>query len=470
MTEELAYSFGVQTDALGAMSVDGLRGLQLARLNETLAWAHRNSSFYREHIAQGKLSSEGKPLNREEPSGLEELSCPQELEEVQGSPVRVSPSGPQEPSGPKELSSLEELPTLPLMDESALVQHSMAALLATGQDEVCRIVTASTSGTTGEPKRIAFTEEEHSGIVRYFASGMRMLAGRGETIAVLYPCERTGGLGRLICEAVEQAGSRACAYGLPDAGRGFGDLAQACLKEQVKGLVGFPQHIFALAQWCAYQGIELFVKSVLLSADNVAPSLKQRIQQHWNAQVYAHYGTTEMGYGGAVECPCGSGLHVRETDLLFEVIDPESGEVLPEGEYGELVFTTLNRHAMPFIRFRTGDMTRLLPGSCQCGSILRRIDVIKGRANDQLPITMYELEDAVFALEGVLDFSARWDSEAGSTERTLTLEVQVLPRTSPDSSELCQSLRERVQADVQIREAVSEEFRPFYAAKRVLMT
>jgi phenylacetate-coenzyme A ligase PaaK-like adenylate-forming protein len=95
--------------------------------------------------------------------------------------------------------------------------------------------------------------------------------------------------------------------------------------------------------------------------------------------VYEHYGMTEMGLGGAMACEKRDGYHPREADLLFEIIDPCTGEVLPEGEYGEIVFTTLTRQAMPFIRYRTGDFSRWLPGLCGCGSILKRLDKVGDR-------------------------------------------------------------------------------------------
>jgi len=419
---ELACSYRVKAGNPHALSDEELRDLQLHRLNETLEWARQHCSFHATRI-------------------------------------------PQDP-----LSDLKELRNLPLMDESALTQE-MTGLLGVGQGAVSRIVTVPTSGTTGTPKRIAFTKEEHTDIVTYLASGMRMLVQPGETIAVLYPCEREGGLGQLICEGIEQVPAKACAYGLPDAQKGFAHLAQTCLNGQVRGMVGFPQHIFALARWCEHNGIKLPITGVLLSADNVVSPLKQEIERIWGAQVYAHYGTTEMGYGGAVECRCGRGQHIRETDLLFEIIDPLSGNPLPTGKWGELVFTTLNRRAMPFIRYRTGDMTRFLSGSCECGSILRRIDVVKGRRDESLPICMYDLEDILFAIPGVQDFDAGWDGKAS----TLILRIQVLPGLQVNVDELGAMVKKTVSGSVgkspfelRISQSAVDEYRPLYTSKRVI--
>jgi phenylacetate-coenzyme A ligase PaaK-like adenylate-forming protein len=88
---------------------------------------------------------------------------------------------------------------------------------------------------------------------------------------------------------------------------------------------------------------------------------------------------TEMGLGGAMACEERVGYHPREADLIFEIIDPQTGGPLPEGEVGEVVFTTLTRAAMPLIRYRTGDLSRWIPGNCPCGSVLKRLDRIADR-------------------------------------------------------------------------------------------
>ncbi len=105
------------------------------------------------------------------------------------------------------------------------------------------------------------------------------------------------------------------------------------------------------------------IKSVLLSGDHVTPAMRAAIEQAWDCRVFEHYGSTEVGLGGAVQCRAHAGLHVREADLLFEVVDPATGRALPDGADGELVVTTLTRRGMPLIRFRTGDLVRMADGA-----------------------------------------------------------------------------------------------------------
>ncbi|MDR1185612.1 MAG: hypothetical protein LBK67_12570, partial [Coriobacteriales bacterium] len=368
------------------MTESELRSLQLERLNATLEMARRSNRFYRSYL----------PITK--------------------------------------LSSLAELNHLPLMDVHAF-DNGIERLLCTSQSEINRIVTLPTSGTAGAPKRIAFTPEDHEATVDFFAAGMRMLAEPKETIAVLYPCDSSGGLGQLICEAITRADARPVAIGIP---LSFTTLATHFLDEHVRGAVGFPQHLFAFAQWCKYQNVKLPIRRVLLSADNIATPLRRTLEHIWKAQVYGHFGMTEMGYGGAVECDYHQGYHIRETDLICEIIDPNTGETLPEGTWGELVFTTINRRAMPFIRYRTGDFTRMLPGKCPCGSILRRFDTVRGRANENIFLKnnrqpkssdfdsqsfgMPELEECLFAIPEVVDFKAIWNAQ----HLCLRLQVQTL--------------------------------------------
>ena len=107
--------------------------------------------------------------------------------------------------------------------------------------------------------------------------------------------------------------------------------------------------------------------------------LRRQVEQGWDCLVLDHYGSTESAFAGAVQCRCREGRHVRALDLLLEIVHPVTGKVLPAGETGELVITTLQRRAMPLLRYRTGDMASLLDGPCACGSPLPRLGPVLGR-------------------------------------------------------------------------------------------
>ena len=149
-------------------------------------------------------------------------------------------------------------------------------------------------------------------------------------------------------------------------------------------LVGIPVQVLSLVRHPKSARIPRgFIRSVLLSTDYVPESIVADIQRTWGCRVYQHYGMTEMGYGGGVECDAHDGYHLREADLFVEIVDPATGRALPDGVSGEVVVTTLTRRAMPLIRYRTGDMARFLPEYCPCGSTLRRLEQGAGPAGER---------------------------------------------------------------------------------------
>jgi hypothetical protein len=136
------------------------------------------------------------------------------------------------------------------------------------------------------------------------------------------------------------------------------------------------------------------------------------VRELLGAEVFTHYGTVETGLGGAVDCAAHEGCHLREGDLLVEIIDPHTTRPVVDGTWGEIVCTTLTRTGMPLIRYRTGDRGRLLPGVCGCGSAIRRLDRVQGRI-DQVRtlahggrLALAELDELLFALPGLLDCTA----------------------------------------------------------------
>ena len=136
-----------------------------------------------------------------------------------------------------------------------------------------------------------------------------------------------------------------------------------------------------------------------------------------------------MGLGGGVECAAQVGYHMREADLYVEIIDPKTGRVLPDGVYGEVVFTTLTRRGMPLIRYRTGDISRLIPDTCPCGTHLKTLEKITHRLAGQVQIngetfTMADLDKILFLLDGVLDFRATVYRE--NENDMLKLDVKVI--------------------------------------------
>jgi len=151
-----------------------------------------------------------------------------------------------------------------------------------------------------------------------------------------------------------------------------------------------PSYALHLGDEVAAQGVdpkELAVKKAYLGAEPYSESTRDKIELQWGLDAYNSYGLSEMnGPGVAFECVEKNGMHIWEDYYFVEVIDPYSGVPLPDGERGELVLTHLNREAMPVIRYRTRDLTRVIPDPCPCGRTHRRIERIMGRTDDMLII------------------------------------------------------------------------------------
>jgi len=158
-------------------------------------------------------------------------------------------------------------------------------------------------------------------------------------------------------------------------------------------------------------GVDLKALSLRVGVFGAEPwtdSMRRHIESATNIQAFDIYGLSEIiGPGVAIECPCHEGLHIFEDHFYPEIIDPDSGRVLPEGQEGELVLTTLSKWAMPMIRYRTRDITALVPGACGCGRSLRRMRRIGRRSDDMLIIrgvNVYpsQIEAVLLEVEGTL--------------------------------------------------------------------
>jgi phenylacetate-coenzyme A ligase PaaK-like adenylate-forming protein len=192
---------------------------------------------------------------------------------------------------------------------------------------------------------------------------------------------------------------------------------------KIDTLVGVPVQVLAMARHPeAGRLADGRLKAVLLNMDHMPLAIRTALERTWGADVYDHYGMTEMGLGGGVQCRARQGYHPRDLDLLFEVIDPATGRIVEDGQPGEVVFSTLTRKTMPLIRYRTGDWGRWLVEPCSCGGRLRTLGKVTGRVRGGIPLsgsgllTMAALDEALFPIPGLLDFQAEiQDLETGAS-------------------------------------------------------
>ncbi len=304
-----------------------------------------------------------------------------------------------------KLDQIADLAHLPFTTADDIRHHPLQ-LLCVSQDEIHRVVTLDSSGTTGQPKRLYFTPDDQQLTVDFFRVGMSTFTEPNDRVLILLPGESAGSVGDLLATALHQLGAVPIKHGPV---RDSVATLEVIQREKVTGMVGVPTHVLALAR---QPNMPLpLLKSVLLTTDHVPNAIKHAVESAFGCTVYNHYGMTEMGLGGGVECEAQVGYHMREADLYIEVIDPKTGHVLPDGVYGEVVFTTLTRRGMPLIRYRTGDVSRYISEPCPCGANLKILEKITHRLAGQVQIngkivTMADLDEILFSCDGVLDFRA----------------------------------------------------------------
>lgn len=318
--------------------------------------------------------------------------------------------------------SLQEFSQLPLTSSEEIALQA-PEFLCVSQSEISRVVTLDTSGTGGAPKRIFFTAADQELALEFFAHGVAPIAAPGDRMLIALPGEREGSVGYQLAKGISRAGVIPIPHGLSI------DPAATLMRmeqEKATSIIGLPVQMLALAlhQGATAASAMRRLRSIVLCSDYVPESIVRTLRQTCGCEVFQHYGTTEMGLGGGVDCQAHMGYHLREADLYFEIVSPATGEPLPDGEMGEVVFTTLHRTGMPLIRYRTGDLSRMLPGPCACGSIVRQLEEIGNRVNALVPLGTYgstsiaELDETLFDLPGLQDFRV---SVMQSTPRKMTV-------------------------------------------------
>ena len=249
---------------------------------------------------------------------------------------------------------------------------------------------------------------------------MSTLIGPGERVLILLPGERPGSVGDLLAAGLQRLGASGVVYGLV---QNYSHALEVMVKDSIDALVGIPAQVLALAR---HSGGRAAPRSVLLSTDHVPDAIRRELERIWGCEVYTHYGMTEMGFGGGVECQAKHGYHMREADLYVEIINPTTGARLEDGKTGEVVFTTLTRRGMPLIRYRTGDLSRFLLEPCPCGTVLKTMECLKRRLEDRVELapgrmlTIADLDEVLFRIRDLVDFSAAFVREKDLNRLNIT--------------------------------------------------
>ena len=304
------------------------------------------------------------------------------------------------------------------------------------------------SGTTGSPVAICYTKKDIENWAALMARGMHMTGIRKEDTFQnmsgygLF----TGGLG--IHYGAEHLGCMTIPAGAGNT------------KRQIKLIKDFnvsvvhvlPSYAMHVAQQVQLEGTDpktLPLRIALVGAEPYTDETRKRIEDILDIKVYNSFGMSEMnGPGVGMECQEQYGMHIWEDSYIIEIIDPETGLLLPEGEVGELVMTTLGREGMPVLRYRTHDLTRIIPGDCACGRKHKRIDRITGRSDDMFimkGVNIYpmQIEQVLMAFPEVgQNYLIQLEKEG--LKETLRVKVEVREENFVEDMRVLRALQDRI--------------------------
>ncbi|WP_430317630.1 phenylacetate--CoA ligase PaaK [Pseudomonas nitroreducens] len=326
-------------DPMETASVDELRQHQLERLRWSLKHAHDNVPLYQKRFDEAGVH-------------------------------------------PDDLTSLDDLAKFPFTGKNDLRDNYPYGMFAVPQNEIVRL--HASSGTTGKPTVVGYTQNDIDTWANVVARSIRAAGGRkGDKVHVSYGYGLfTGGLGahygaeRLGCTVIPMSGGQT------------EKQVQLIRDFQPDIIMVTPSYMLNIADEIERQGVDphsLKLRLGIFGAEPWTAELRRAVEERMGITALDIYGLSEiMGPGVAMECAeTKDGPTVWEDHFYPEIIDPATGAVLPDGQYGELVFTSLSKEALPMIRYRTRDLTRLLPGTARP---MRRIDKITGRSDDMLII------------------------------------------------------------------------------------
>ena len=283
---------------------------------------------------------------------------------------------------PDDVRTLADVQCLPFTVKADLRDHYPFGMFARPCSELARL--HASSGTTGKPTVVGYTREDIDTWADLMA---RSLAAAGARPGdVLHNANGYGLFTRGL--GVHYGAERLGAVVVPMSGGSTERQVALIMDFRARVLCATPSYALAIAEMAEAQGVDLRASALevgLFGAEPWSQAMRREIEARLGLKAVDIYGLSEiMGPGVACECECQAGLHGWEDHFLFEVIDPESGRVLPEGEAGELVITTLTKQALPMLRYRTRDITRLTSAPCDCGRTHVRILRITGRNDDML--------------------------------------------------------------------------------------
>lgn len=320
---------------LGRVTNDDVRKYTLGKLRNVIHYAYKKSPFYRELFREENIS-------------------------------------------PEDIKSIQDLTRIPFT-KSEDISENPYQFLCVSQNKILRGFTVEE--LLGPKRRIFFMKKELKETVEAVSVGLEMVGLKaGNVVQITYPWEPEWGLPDIVKRGVQLRGGEPV---LAEALK-FEKQIEEIEENNPSVIIGPNPYLRELTEWAKnrFDLRQLKVSSLVLSRGcNFFPfseHMREDLEEAWGCKTYDHYGITEASFTLALECWEQNGLHLNERDVYVEVVDFNSGETVDIGEEGELVFTTLNRRGMPFIRYRSGDIATVIDEPCECGAkVNRRITGIK---------------------------------------------------------------------------------------------
>ena len=335
---------------------------------------------------------------------------------------------------PRDVKGPEDIAKIPFTDKADLRAAYPLGLMAVGEEEVVRI--HSTSGTTGEPVIIPYTRQDVEDWCEMFRRCYE-IAGVANTDRV----QITPGFGLWTAGIGFEAGCEALGAMAIPMGPGNTEKQLKMMTDLKTTVLGSTSsYALLLAEQVEKLGLKdkIALKKGIIGSERWSDKMRRRIREGLGIELFDIYGLTEIyGPGISIDCECHQGLHYFDDFLYMEIIDPDTGENVPHGQYGENENTTLKKQGAPLLRYRTHDMSRIIPGKCACGRRYPRHDRILGRTDDVVKVKGVNIHPSQIdmLLKGIgqvsSDYMVTLDKVGSADRMVLQFEVE-------DGADLCE--------------------------------
>lgn len=350
-------------------------------------------------------------------------------------------------AGIVRVESIEDFEKLPFSEKGDLRDAYPLGLMTAPEKDIVRI--HSSSGTTGKPVIIPYTAKDVDDWAIMFKRCYEMAGITNEDRIQVTPGYGlwTAGIG--FQNGAEKLGAMVIPMGPGNTDKQLEMMT--AMRSTV--LCSTSSYALLLAEEIQKRGIkdQIYLKKGVIGSERWGERMRKHIAEKLGIELYDIYGLTEIyGPGIGISCSQGNGMHYWDDYIYIEIIDPVTGKPVPDGEYGEIVITTLVKEGAPLIRYRTHDLSRIIPEKCECGSIYPRIDVIMGRTDDMMKIKGVNVFPAQIeeVLSSFPELSSEYQIRISHLEGKDTMRIYVETDGTVDFLNLAKRVAERVKSRI----------------------